>query len=52
MLVPLLDRHIIVKERYTQSGISSHLKNFEFRLNDSMYEKDAGKIKRLKLSKF
>ena len=52
MLVPLLDRHIIVKERYTQSGISSHLKNFEFRLNDSMYEKDAGKIKRLKRSKF
>ena len=49
MIVPLLDKKIIVRIKETNSGISPYIKNFEFKLNDSMYEKDTSKIKRLKL---
>ena len=49
MLVPLMEKGIIIKERDTSTYLTSNQKNFIFKLNDSRYENDPSKIKRLKL---
>ena len=47
MLVPLLDKGIIIKERDTSTYISPNQKNFVFKLNSHMYENNPEKIKKL-----
>ena len=49
MLVPLMEKGIIIKERDTSTYLTFNQKNFIFKLNDSRYENDPSKIKRLKL---
>ena len=49
MLLPLIEKGIIVKERNTNTYITSDKKNFSFKLNESRYENDPKKIKKLKL---
>ncbi len=49
MILPLIDKNIIVKLRDTESNISNNQKNFVFELNKKNYELDRNKIKRLTL---
>lgn len=49
MIVPLLDREIILKQRYTNSYINGQEKNFVFQLNNSKFENNPEKIKKLKI---
>lgn len=49
MLVPLLDKGILIKERDTGTYINSNQKNFIFKLNKCRYESDPQKIKILKI---
>lgn len=51
MLQPLIDKKIIIPTRETTSGIDSNNKNFVFELNDSKYDLDPQKIKRLNYCK-
>lgn len=47
MLVPLMEKGIIIKERDTSTYLTSNQKNFIFKLNESRYENDPEKIKKL-----
>lgn len=49
MLIPLLNKDIIIKLRETDKYINDKDKNFIFKLNENKYEVDANKIKKLKL---
>ncbi len=49
MIVPLLDKNILLKDRITNGYINSDNNNFVFKLNNSKYEIDNQKIKRLNL---
>lgn len=48
MILPLLDKGIILKERDTKNSMNSMMKNFVFELNSTKFENDPEKIKRLK----
>lgn len=47
MITPLLERGILVRGRNTKKWISSDLTNFEFSLNEKLFESDPKNIKRL-----
>lgn len=49
MILPLLDKGVILKQRDTSSFISKDERNFVFELNASKFENNPDKIKRLKL---
>lgn len=49
MLIPLIDKDIIQVVRETDKYINHSDKNFIFKLNESKYEVDPNKIKKLKL---
>ena len=49
MILPLLDRGIILKQRDTSSFINDVERNFVFKLNPSKFENNPDKIKKLKL---
>ena len=49
MIIPLIDKGIIIKDRDTNANIYSNQKNFTFKLNEYRYENDPQKIKKLKL---
>ena len=51
MILPLLDRGIILKQRDTSSFINDVERNFVFKLNPSKFENNPDKIKKLKLKK-
>ena len=49
MIIPLLDKNIIISIRETDKYINDKDKNFIFKLNENKYELDTNKIKKLKL---
>lgn len=49
MILPLLDKGIILKQRDTSSYINNGERNFVFELNPSKFENNPDKIKKLKL---
>ena len=51
MIVPLIDKGIIIKGRETNSMLNNGEPNFTFKLNENKFEYDAQKIKYLKLKK-
>ena len=49
MLVPLLEKGVIIERDKTHKGTPNGRKNHFFEVNDKLYDKDSPKIKRLKL---